>query len=317
VNVVAALPPAAVVKDVRTLVNKAVEAAAFVSDVTGHEPIAVYFEQDPDFSILGRQTVSIVLEDAYQTITVYSAELNIEQDTEAPTISGQLDKTVTQGGSVTYRTGITVRDNYDARPTLTVDSSAVKLNTAGTYPIVYTATDSSGNSVSVTGTITVTALNMDVVNSMADAILADLITNEMSEREKAQAIFNWVVQKMKYSSSINPREVVRGAYTCYTRGAGDCYVFFAGYHVLLNRAGIENVRANRIDGLTEHYWNAVKIDGSWYFSDACTNRTIPAAERFLFTVSQSQSFSSRMRANGGRNHEAYKYDASMVPEIVP
>ncbi|MDR0220264.1 MAG: DUF5011 domain-containing protein [Lachnospiraceae bacterium] len=238
------------------------------------------------------------------------------KDNEAPTISGQLDKTVVQGGSLKYKSGVAVTDNADPEPTLKVDRSGVNLDVAGTYPVIYTATDKSGNSASVTGTVTVTAVDLDLVNGMADAILAQLITGGMSERDKAEAIFNWVVTKMKYSSKTNPRSLALGAYTCYTKGRGDCYVFFAGYHILLNRAGIKSERANRIDGVSEHYWNVVKIGGSWYHSDACTNKTIPAAERFLFTDSQAKSFSDRMLANGGRPHEAYKYDASAVPDIV-
>jgi hypothetical protein len=163
---------------------------------------------------------------------------------------------------------------------------------------------------------TETIIDLDLVNDMADEILAQLITDDMSQRKKAAAIFDWVVENMKYSSKTNPRDLAVAAYTCYTEGVGDCYVFFAGYHILLNRAGIKNERNNRIEGLTEHYWNVVKIGGKWYHSDACTNGTIPAEERFLFTDTQAKSFSERMRDNGGRDHEAYKYNKSATPDVV-
>jgi hypothetical protein len=49
-----------------------------------------------------------------------------------------------------YRNGVTVTDNRDLSITFSVDNSQINLNSLGTYPVIYSATDSSGNETQVT-----------------------------------------------------------------------------------------------------------------------------------------------------------------------
>lgn len=80
----------------------------------------------------------------------------VEKDTTKPVISGTKNFTVEQGSDKpNWLQGVTVTDNKDNNPTITVNDSAVKLDTIGTYNLVYTATDASGNETVVTVTVTV------------------------------------------------------------------------------------------------------------------------------------------------------------------
>jgi len=76
-------------------------------------------------------------------------------DRTPPEISGTKDLYTYAGETISYREGITVTDNLDASPLLTVDSSAVDLSTPGEYEAVYTAKDASGNKTKQEITVTV------------------------------------------------------------------------------------------------------------------------------------------------------------------
>ena len=70
-------------------------------------------------------------------------------------IEGVKDITAYIGETVSYKKDVTVTDNMDQNPTLDIDNSKVNLNKAGTYEVVYTATDSAGNTSSASSKITI------------------------------------------------------------------------------------------------------------------------------------------------------------------
>ncbi|MCL1792631.1 MAG: hypothetical protein FWG34_02055 [Oscillospiraceae bacterium] len=233
-------------------------------------------------------------------------------DTTPPVISGELDKWVLAGGTIAYRSGITVTDACDSNVQLVVDSSAVNLNVPGIYAVFYSATDASGNRAEAQGIVTVRAVDMDLVNGMADNILSQIIRGGMSEYEKAKTIFYWVHNKMKYSANVSPREIAQAAYNCFYRGTGDCYTYMAASRVLLTRAGIDNMTVSRIDAPVQHYWNIVNVGNGWHHFDASPNGYVSIDRKFMFTESQAREF-SRITPT---EYENYKYDKSLVPEVV-
>jgi len=236
----------------------------------------------------------------------------LPQDRTPPTISGDLDKWVVAGGTVSYRAGVTVTDDFDTDVKLIVDSSRVNLNVPGVYTVIYSATDSSGNRAEARGTVTVRAVDMDLVNEMADGILSRITNQNMSKYEKAKAIFYWIHGKMKYSASVCPREIAQAAYNCFHRGTGDCYTYMAASRVLLTRAGIDNMTVTRIDAPVQHYWNIVNVGDGWYHFDPSPNGYVSIDRKFMFTESQAREF-SRITPTA---YENYRYDKSLVPEVV-
>lgn len=74
-----------------------------------------------------------------------------------PTINGVTDKTITAGESIDYMAGVTATDGKgaDITSSVTVDSSAVKTDTAGSYQATYKVTDQYGLTSSTTSNVTV------------------------------------------------------------------------------------------------------------------------------------------------------------------
>jgi transglutaminase-like putative cysteine protease len=305
-------PPAALIQNRHAYEGKPLDAKAFFAEIADISPVTATYYKPPDFYKLGTQAVYVLLQDKYYNHQVFHAFLTVVRDVTPPVISGLLDKNIVEGGTAAYRTGITVTDDYDTAPSLTVDSSRVNLKQQGRYPVFYTAADASGNTAAAEGVVSVISADMALVNDLADEILAQITDTGMSQRERARAIFDWVAQKVKYNGGISPREVADGAYACFVKGTGDCFVYKAGAQVLLSRAGIEHRDIRRHNGKTEHYWLLVNTGDGWYHFDASANTRVSDDERFMFTDTQAKAYTQRI----GNGRRYYEYDPSTVPDVT-
>lgn len=86
-----------------------------------------------------------------------------------PTINGVTDKTITAGESIDYMAGVTATDGKgaDITSSVTVDSSAVKTDTAGSYQTTYKVTDQYGLTSSTTSNVTVNNKLQEESNQVA------------------------------------------------------------------------------------------------------------------------------------------------------
>ena len=254
-----------------------------------------------------------------------------EPDTEGPVISGVQTLTTVAGGTLSYRDGVTAVDDRDGPVMFQVDSSQVDLNTVGEYEVIYSAEDSSGNRTEVTATVVVTVTvpepaaseqpntqngnaTLENVNALADKILAQIIKDGMSQREKARAIYNYVNSHIKYVGSSDKSGWVVGAYTGFTTGRGDCYTYFACAKALLTRAGIPNVDLQRVGGATRHYWNLVNVGDGYYHFDTCPHPSGYSITAFLLTEDEVRAYTkqiSRVRPN----YYVYDYASCPVPVV--
>ena len=191
-----------------------------------------------------------------------------------------------------------------------VDSSKVNLNAQGTYVVTYTATDSSGNTATAKAYVTVTGISYDTIYSMADRILASIINDSMSDRDKAWAIYSWVTSNFRYSTrtSYLMGNFVEGAYSGFTIKSGNCYIYYAVTSTLLTRAGIENIEIQRNNPSNPHYWNLVKIDGAWYHLDTCPHYAGHKMTAFLLTDAEVKAYSLNEVAG------YYSFDESKYPD---
>lgn len=76
-------------------------------------------------------------------------------DTTPPVISGASDTAIEAGDPFDPKAGVSVTDDRDTSPALTVEPASLDTGKAGTYTIVYTAKDASGNTAVVKRRITV------------------------------------------------------------------------------------------------------------------------------------------------------------------
>lgn len=86
-----------------------------------------------------------------------------------PTINGVTDKTITAGESIDYMAGVTATDGKgaDITSSVTVDSSAVKTDTAGNYQATYKVIDQYGLTSSATSNVTVNNKPQEESNQVA------------------------------------------------------------------------------------------------------------------------------------------------------
>lgn len=103
-----------------------------------------------------------------------------------PTINGVTDKTITAGESIDYMTGVTATDGKgaDITSSVTVDSSAVKTDTAGNYQATYKVTDQYGLTSSATSNVTVNNKPQEESNQVAaDNGGSDSSSNSSSDKK--------------------------------------------------------------------------------------------------------------------------------------
>lgn len=283
----------------------------FVTASSDATPIMFMYNQEPDFTHIGTQDVTILAVDEAGNQTTQTATLTLIEDTEPPTITGAVDMVVYMGRSVSYKSHVKAQDNCPEGLSFTVDSSQVNLKAVGVYPVTYTAKDPAGNTTSVTINVTVKeeTYSLDEVNMYADQVLSSIITEGMSQYDKAFAIFKYTKRNIGYINDSGKGDYVKAAYEGLVYHRGDCYVYASTAKVLLDRAGIKNMDIERIPAGNEmHYWNLVDIEDGhgWYHFDT-TPRQV-RAEMFLWTDAQLMEYSHA-------NYNCYNYDRSRYPVI--
>jgi len=280
-----------------------------VTDLSGQPTI--YYGTAVSFETYGDIPITIVAEDASGNKAEEDTILHLveEYDIEPPVIEGQLDKTVYIGDSVSFKKGVVVTDNVDTDIEVQVDSSQVDINTAGEYTVVYTAEDSMGNMDLEEGTITVIEqlYTEDDVYALCDEVLADIITEDMSDYDKAHAIYVWVQGNMGYSESTDRGDWLKGAYDGLKNRHGDCYNFFAVSKALLTRAGIKNEDIEIIPTATRHhYWNVIDCGEGWRHFDT-TPRVDKTFKGFYLTDEELMTYSDAHYHSHNYDREIYTY----------
>ena len=140
-------------------------------------------------------------------------------------------------------------------------------------------------------------------DQMADQILSEIINDAMDQRQKAEAIYNWVRGNIRYSGASATRDWVQEAYQGLRLRRGDCFTYYSVSQLLLSRAGIAGIEVVRSTD-NHHYWNLVNIDGSWYHFDATPRRA--GGYFFLWTDDQMEQYS---RQHGG----CFTFDRRLYP----
>ena len=246
-----------------------------------------YKDGTPVFTDGGDFIVPVVATDVYGNSAVFNVPFTIINDTTPPVISG-LRELELEGNpdQLDYLEGITVTDDYDPAPMLTVDESKVDYTKTGTYELIYWARDKAGNIGTASTTIKIKVASETTKNktsggdpgtyyvgdgdpyAVARKIMSGLYRK--NEVETARAIFNWVHDNLWFRLLSGTRNYEHAAYRGFTKRSGDCYVYYSCCKMLLDIAGIENMRVDRYPKRNGkiHFWLLVKLNGEWYHCDA-------------------------------------------------
>ncbi len=108
----------------------------------------------------------------------------------------------------------------------------------------------------------------ETADAIADRLIQELIADHMSPMEKALALHDWITSHAHYSLKYDsPTGILK-------YGEGHCESYAKAYHLLLNKAGVENRLVGGTAGDSAqtaegHLWNQVKIGNVWLHVD-CT-----------------------------------------------
>lgn len=269
--------PIATAVDVTVSGGSEVKAESFIREINDATAVTVRFAQEPDTSVAGNQTVTLILTDLGGNSASLEAILSVVVDTQAPVITGVQELITYVGDSVAYRAGVTAVDETDGALQLEVDSSAVDLSTPGVYTVTYRATDAAGNIATQDTTVTVKEklanhVDIETIYAAVDAQLARFIREDMTDREKVEAIYVWTRIHFTYGGHTDTTDYIQSAYQFLTTRKGDCYGYFALQKLMLQRLGIPTIDVKKVknfEGDSNHYWLLVSIDKgkSYYHMD--------------------------------------------------
>ena len=280
----------------------------FVTSCADLTNTTITYKEMPNFEQVGEQKVIIVATDESGNQTEQETTLVQMADEEPPVFSKAKDFIVYLGETVSYKSKVTVTDNCMEGLTIDVDASAVDLKKEGRYSVIYTATDMAGNSTSKKLTVTVKEYRADedALYEKVNALLDKILTDDMTEREKCQKIYNYIRGKVSYISYSDKSDWVNAAMEGLNKGKGDCFVYFSLSKAMLTCAGFPNLDIERIRvGDSMHFWNLVDLgDGhGWYHFD-----TTPRKDKtviFLWDDTKLKNYSDKN--NGSHNYDRAKY----------
>lgn len=124
--------------------------------IKGDEYTAEFDTSQVDLNKAGYYTAVLSVRDLFDNETRMNITVRvIEPDVTPPVINGARDTMIRVGDAFSAESDVTVKDDQDDSPTLTIDASDLDVSKAGTYTVIYTATDKAGNTATVKRKITV------------------------------------------------------------------------------------------------------------------------------------------------------------------
>jgi transglutaminase-like putative cysteine protease len=111
-----------------------------------------------------------------------------------------------------------------------------------------------------------------LTDNLADQIVAEEVTKNMTDVEKAKALNDYMGLHCDYDytySKYTPYDIL-------VTGQGVCEAYAEAYHLLLTKAGIKDYVVHGsagTDTLEAHAWNIVKLGKDYYHVDTTWNKT--------------------------------------------
>lgn len=210
------------------------------------------------------------------------------------------------GENVLLKNAVTVKDSSKCE--LTVDNSMLDLNKAGVYEVVYTATDSAGNSSTLTVKVVVKKdQKYSSYSGLMDTVAAKAqqlgITANMTVTEKVRKIYDFVNSSDKSKAQGAEATIKWGSGTSMTPSidranwetdwveeasraleginasgqvSGDCYTYYSVSKAFFEYLGIEHKGIQRDKSQSTedgtHFWLMVNVGTTnapqWYYYDA-------------------------------------------------
>ena len=266
--------PTLIAQDCTYYIDHPVEVDALCRSLTDATETTVT-ASEIDWTREGTQTVTLTATDAAGNTAHASFALTLIRDTTPPVLYGVRDRNQYIGEAVAYYAEVFAEDAVDGLVDVTVDASKVDASRAGIYPVTYTATDRSGNTVTATCRFTFrnATVTAETLHALAQQIVASVTTPEMTRTEVLVALYDYVYGHVTYNGRSDKSDWRKEAYNGIRNGVGDCFTFYATLRALLDETDIPYMSVTRKGGATRHYWLLVNVGTGWYHLDANHNGT--------------------------------------------
>ena len=321
-HIVDTTPPSAISVDHMIIIGEMVSPADFVTEVFDASPIeSITFVSEPDvFAFTPEQPVQVVVEDIYSNSATFSATLFIQYNEFPPVIEGVTELFESETGAfIDFLQGVTAYDDFGRVLDVHVNTDEVDIDTEGTYTAFIWAEDYTGLYSEVEVTVHILRVSPEYIYSRADDILSSIIRDSMTQAQKVRAINEWIRWSIRTETTETTSEsFLANAYKAIDERKGDYHVFAAISELLLTRAGIPNMRIERIaEAETGHVWNLVNPDErGWHHFDTFPNSLgLGSNSVSMFTGAQAKTFAERIETRS-KIKDYYTYDPDLYPEIV-
>lgn len=308
VHVVDTTDPEIEVQDLVTYKTAKLTGMEFIKTMKDATDIKATFDTEPDMNSSEVQHLQITFTDEGNNSVFGFVNLTLLDDTEAPHIACPDEHTISVGESIIFSDLVTVTDNCLDQYTLDIEKGTLDVNTEGTYPVKFTATDAAGNSTTreMNIIVIVSAYTQEQVDELADVVLNQIIDDSMSQAEQCRAIYNWIHDNIRYINHSDKGDWKKAAYEGLKNREGDCYVFAMTAKELLTRAGIKNMDIEKIPAKSRHYWSLVDIGDGWLHFDSCPR--VVWHDFCLITDAELMEYSNA-------NNLSHNYDKSKYPKV--
>ena len=262
--------------------------AALLETAEDATTLTLSYVTEPDWTREGEQPVAIAGVDVVGNRTEIEGTVTLVPDRTPPELLGVKTQYVYVGEPVTYFATVYARDNADdpSDIALTVDNSAVDIYTPGRYSVVYRATDRAGNAAEKTALLFIvkTTVTDEQLSEKADEVLSQLVTEDMTQGQKAYAIYRYVYYSYRFTERVasNKQDWKYEAWRGLTTRKGDCFTYSAAAKVLLEKIGAKTMMVSQWG----HYWLLVDLGTGWYHFDALNRGPRGRYELFMLTMDQ-------------------------------
>lgn len=140
------------------------------------------------------------------------------------------------------------------------------------------------------------------IRSAVESIVEETITENMTETEKLKALWDYLEEHTEYdmdaleaAEKSNFRKV-RGfddsfnAYGILVNKKGVCQSYALAYKLLCDAAGLECITlTGYLNRNLPHAWNAVRLDGTWYWVDVTNHKKTTGIPYMMFLTSSDMA----------------------------
>lgn len=127
---------------------------------------------------------------------------------------------------------------------------------------------------------------LTLADDLADEVIANVITPDMTQKEQAEAIYSYLAQNVSYdqryySDRVNMPYESQTAVGALRDHTAICSGYANALKILYEKLGIPCYNVTGLYFRENHMWNLAKLDGEWLWFDVTSDRGNSSEYGFL------------------------------------